>query len=113
MRSRSAGGGKLRFIGPQEKGDFDDDGDLDRADHAESPDCLAGPASGIGTGCEIFDFEPNADVDLTDFADFQDQFTGDLYQYDERRPRQRPDRLWLSDQHVDRRARAPTIAGVQ
>jgi len=76
----SAGGGKLRFIGLQEKGDYDDDGDMDLPDYAEFPACLSGPAGGLGTGCAIFDFEPDGNVDLFDFAEFQSTFTGDLYE---------------------------------
>ncbi len=76
----STGGGKLRFIGPKEKGDYDDDGDIDLSDYVEFPACFSGPVGGLGTGCAIFDFESDGNVDLYDFAEFQRTFTGDLYE---------------------------------
>ena len=41
------------------------------------PDCLTGPENGPATeGCDVFYFDPDDDVDLPDFAAFQEVFTG-------------------------------------
>ena len=41
-------------------------------------DCLLGPAGGLGANCDPFDFDGDGDVDLKDFAEFQEAFTGPL-----------------------------------
>jgi hypothetical protein len=62
------------------RGDADCNSDVDLADYAELPDCLAGPAvlpnplpPVLPTDClNWFDFDRDEDVDLFDFAAFQD-----------------------------------------
>jgi hypothetical protein len=57
---------------PLVMGDFDRDGSFSLADFAELQDCFTGegPAT-VSPCCRIFDFEPDSDVDLNDFAAFQ------------------------------------------
>jgi hypothetical protein len=38
--------------------------------------CLTGPGGGVGPECGDFDADDDGDVDLTDFARFQQAFTG-------------------------------------
>ena len=58
-------------------GDFDGDKRVDLADFDSWFDCMTGPNAGpYGTGCEVFDFEFDADVDLFDVAGFQQVFVG-------------------------------------
>ncbi len=76
----SVGGGTLLYIGPMLKGDYDDDADLDLADLFELELCLNGPDNLLDTGCDVFDFDVDTDSDVTDFAEFQKQFTGDRYE---------------------------------
>jgi hypothetical protein len=58
-------------------GDADGDGDVDLDDYADWDGCMTGPDGGpYGAGCEVFDFEFDADVDSYDFAAFQLAFTG-------------------------------------
>jgi hypothetical protein len=46
---------------------------VDLEDFARMPDCLTGPEMGPATvGCEAFDFDLDTDVDLSDFAAFQE-----------------------------------------
>ena len=67
-----------------EGGDFDADGDVDLDDYAALADCLAGPdevPSPSATECvdaclATFDANADNDVDFTDFAEFQEAFTG-------------------------------------
>jgi hypothetical protein len=57
-------------------GDYDGDGHVDLADFVWLPDCLTGPNAGpIIAGCEAFDFDVDKDVDLEDFAAFQEAMT--------------------------------------
>jgi hypothetical protein len=64
-------------------GDSDDDADVDGQDHANLPECLAGPdivpQPTTFTTCEIdclnwFDLDDENDVDLRDIAEFQNVF---------------------------------------
>ena len=65
-------------------GDFDGDGDVDLVDHAVFFDCLAGPDTTptptLPTTAQdclgAFDFNLDTDVDLDDFTNFQEAFTG-------------------------------------
>jgi hypothetical protein len=57
-------------------GDYNGDGVVTLDDFGAFPDCLSGPAGGIGTGCGSFDFNTDHDVDLTDFAAFQEACQG-------------------------------------
>ena len=52
-------------------GDFDCSRNVDLADYAEFPACLAGPNGGLGPRCAAFDFDFDGDVDLADLAGFQ------------------------------------------
>ncbi len=56
--------------------DSDEDGDVDLDDQAAFHGCLTGPGgSPPGPGCDLFDFGIDDDVDLRDFAEFQQAFT--------------------------------------
>ena len=56
-------------------GDFNHDGYVNLADFDQFPGCLTGPDHGPPlSGCEIFDFDADEDVDLADFAGFQQAF---------------------------------------
>lgn len=52
-------------------GDCDGDGDVGLVDYACFRDCLTGPGGGLPNGCDRFDFDVDADVDLRNFATFQ------------------------------------------
>ena len=57
-------------------GDYDGDGGVDGEDFAWLPGCLTGPDAGpVEIGCEAFDFDVDGDVDLGDFAAFQEAMT--------------------------------------
>lgn len=57
-------------------GDDNGDGAISKADHRGFVECLAGPQSPAASGCETFDFDGASTVDLADFADLQNEFTG-------------------------------------
>jgi len=66
-------------------GDFDDDGDVDLDDYTVFADCLAGPGATpaptdpqvtVQECLDVFDSDRDDDVDLADFASFQEYFTG-------------------------------------
>ena len=60
-------------------GDADLDGDVDLDDYLSMPACMTGPDQGpIATGCDVFDFDGDLDVDLTDVDGFWLSFTGSL-----------------------------------
>jgi len=67
---------------PPVVGDFDGDRDVDLADYLIFSMCMPGPNDPIApVDCDITDFlaadlEQDFDVDLSDFADFQNAFTG-------------------------------------
>ncbi len=52
-------------------GDGNEDGVVDLEDHALFTACMGGPGVTAATGCELFLFDPDTDVDLADFKDFQ------------------------------------------
>jgi hypothetical protein len=52
-------------------GDYDGNLDVDLADYAQFPGCLAGPDVAAAPGCEPFDCDADGDVDLDDFKGFQ------------------------------------------
>jgi len=56
---------------PPADGDHDDDQDVDLYDIGWFQMCLSGDGNAYpaGMGCEVFDFEPDGDVDLTDYAE--------------------------------------------
>ena len=62
--------------------DFECDGDVDLADHAEFAACISGPVEASGfvqpsLSCrDYFDLDGDTDVDLTDFREFQEAFGG-------------------------------------
>lgn len=56
-------------------GDGNGDGLVDLADYVLFADCMDGPEVAAATGCEAFQLDPDADVDLADFAEFQSLFT--------------------------------------
>ena len=57
-------------------GDFDWDGNVDLDDFVHFSGCMTGPENGpAGTGCEVFYFDADNDVDLGDFSGFQAVFT--------------------------------------
>ena len=53
-------------------GDADGDGDVDRFDIDEIVACLDGPTTAFGSGCACADLNGDQDVDLADYADYQD-----------------------------------------
>ena len=56
-------------------GDYDCSGAVDLLDFAGWSRCATGPSLSIySPGCEVFDFEKDGDVDLSDFAAFQNVF---------------------------------------
>jgi hypothetical protein len=58
-------------------GDGDADGDIDLVDHGALVPCLTGPGpTDLGTDCCWFDFDRDNDVDLGDFAEFAELFSG-------------------------------------
>lgn len=60
-------------------GDSDLDQDVDLLDAAQLVDlCLGGPDVPYGSGCAVFDFDGDGDVDLKDFGTLTLAFTGDL-----------------------------------
>jgi hypothetical protein len=63
--------------GPLIMGDFDRDGRVTLADVAELQNCFTGdgPAA-VSPCCRIFDFEPDEDVDLDDYALFRWALSG-------------------------------------
>ena len=56
------------------KGDYDGGLVVAIDDFAEFPTCVLGPESGVGPGCRVFDFDDDSDIDLNDFAAFQEVF---------------------------------------
>jgi len=63
-------------IGPVLPGDCNGDGHVDLDDYRIFAPCLWGPGGGLGTDCECFDLDFSGDVDLFDFAMFQETYTG-------------------------------------
>jgi len=58
-------------------GDYDGNGDVNLADYEYWPSCATGPGAGpVAPGCGAFDYQTDADVDLADFARFQEDFGG-------------------------------------
>lgn len=57
------------------RGDADSDLDLDLVDLGAFADCLSGPAIGAGP-CSCLDFGGDSRIDIMDFFDFQNSFTG-------------------------------------
>ncbi len=55
-------------------GDWNGDAAIDVGDFVELTACLAGPGGGLLPGCACGDFEPDGDVDVHDFAQFQPAF---------------------------------------
>jgi serine protease AprX len=56
---------------PPVPGDHDGDGDVDLADFAAWHGCMTGPNAGPpSSGCEVFDFDADDDVDTEDFQTF-------------------------------------------
>ena len=62
---------------PPGDGDYDGNGVVDLYDVSGLQVCFSadGFAYPAGMGCDVFDFEPDGDVDLTDFGVFQTVFT--------------------------------------
>ena len=61
---------------PVLRGDVDGDSDVDLNDYESFADCMTGPQNGSVVGiCNAFDFEPDHDVDLADFAVFQANYS--------------------------------------
>jgi len=59
-------------------GDADFDGDVDADDIQYHPNCMDGPNTSLAVGCDVFDFDGDADVDLDDAADLQRVYTDSL-----------------------------------
>jgi len=56
------------------KGDYNGDSLVNLTDYAALGDCMTGPGGGVLPGCGIFDFLDDGDVDLPDYAAFQEAF---------------------------------------
>ncbi len=82
--SSASGGGHLPvfldLLVPPCLADFECDGDVDLADHAELATCVSGPVEAPGftpasqSYQDYFDLDADTDVDLTDFRQFQEVF---------------------------------------
>ncbi|NOX58837.1 MAG: hypothetical protein GXP29_08270, partial [Planctomycetes bacterium] len=57
---------------PLPRGDFDGDGDVDDADAESMIGCLSGPDNDYALGCGSADLNVDSDVDLGDYAAFQE-----------------------------------------
>ncbi len=57
---------------------MDGDGDVGLDDYAAFAACLDGLGGGLDPGCEPADLEADIDVDLADFAVFDNNFTGTI-----------------------------------
>jgi hypothetical protein len=57
-------------------GDYNGDESIDLEDAAELAPCLTGPEGGVLPGCTVFDFLGDEDVDLADYAAFENAFDG-------------------------------------
>ena len=68
-----AGDTEINFaLGTWLDGDYDVDGDVDPADYARFFECLTGPDNGpLAGGCDLFDYDADADIDCYDFQLFQ------------------------------------------
>ena len=55
-------------------GDFNHNGRVDIVDYALFTVCLADPGVAASPGCKPFNFAPDSDVDLADFAELQVRF---------------------------------------
>ncbi len=58
-------------------GDTDNDVDIDLTDFAVYFECDNATEGGVPPGCEVFDFNRDNEINLTDFAQFQVRYTGD------------------------------------
>jgi len=76
-------GTSFALAGPDDaSGDYDSDGAETLIDQYFVVDCLTkdgpgifgGPAEDAGPGCRFADFDADSDVDLFDFAEFQNDF---------------------------------------
>jgi len=75
---------RLGRIPGDASGDYDSDGAATLFDHYFVVDCLSkdgpgifgGPGENAGPGCRVTDFDGDKDVDLLDFAEFQNLFGG-------------------------------------
>jgi hypothetical protein len=57
-------------------GDLNHDAHINLADHALWTECMTGPGGGVPADCAGADLQLDDDVDLADFAEFLEQFTG-------------------------------------
>ena len=55
-------------------GDCNATGSVNLLDYADMETCLSGPSITPTSDCECFDFDSDGDIDLLDFADFQENF---------------------------------------
>ena len=65
------------FWFPLSHDDCNSDGWVNLIDYDDLDECLSGPAGGLSqTACNCFDLDGDSDVDLSDVARFQAEFTG-------------------------------------
>lgn len=72
--SVSAGSVVLQVL---QRGDADQDYDVDLVDFTNFPGCMTGPDLGPESpACDVFDFDRDSDVDMEDYRAFQDVVAG-------------------------------------
>jgi len=65
------------FWFPLAEGDCNSDGGVNLYDYGDFEFCLSGPGGGLPMPeCNCFDLDGDSDVDLSDVAQFQAEFTG-------------------------------------
>ena len=69
-------GGFWVGVGVGLPGDCDSDGDVDLVDYTGFAACLLGPDVAAQPACACYNLDGDSDVDVEDFAVFQDTFTG-------------------------------------
>ena len=75
-RDLGAVGGSVIYRYTPNPSDCNGDGAIDATDFIGFPNCLLGPDSSAGGGCECYALDDDDDVDLRDFSAFQLNFDG-------------------------------------
>lgn len=64
------------FWFPIVPGDCNADSGINNADYAAFPECVTGPGGAYDAGCGCFDWDGDGDLDIGDFAQLGNQFSG-------------------------------------